>query len=202
MFLRLISRADFVWADQIIQHPGNIFDLLGNHMGDAAFALNPPCDPKRAPGYYRAAKFLVHFTPDNHVCNPRLVFQSDENHAFGSAGIRWDFYDLDPFSSAAVSPVTGRAATPGTDRRCEVSFDGDHVADGEQAVTGELKAEGINTVAEVPELFPAQPGARLVAARQLTPRRVAVVQVGLRNGANGPETFLSVERLHPLEVVE
>lgn len=113
-------------------------------------------------------------------------------------GIRVDFYDTKPFSSAAASPATGRPATPGTDRRCEVAFDGDHVEiakDG--AVTG-LNEEGIRQGADVPTDFVVAEGTRFIAARQLNPKRIAVVQVGLRPGPNGTETFANVERLDPL----
>ncbi|WP_254796861.1 hypothetical protein [Sulfitobacter albidus] len=50
----------------------------------------------------------------------------------------------------------------------------------------------------MPETFPAQDGTTFIAARQLNPKRIAVVQVGTRPGPNGTETFVSVERLDPL----
>lgn len=113
----------------------------------------------------------------------------------GVSGARYDFYDLDPFKSAAPSPATRRAATPGTDRRCEVSFDGSSTEDAIAAVTRGLGAEGIRTPADVPASFQQIPGAALVAARRLNPRKIAVVQVGTRPGPNGTETYLNVERL-------
>lgn len=113
--------------------------------------------------------------------------------------IRHDFYDLDPFSAANdVSPPTGRAATPGTDRRCEVAFDGAAVDAARQAVLDALAREGITRMASVPDDFPRAAGAEVVAARFLNPRRIAVVQIGTRPGPNGVETFLNVERLEPL----
>jgi hypothetical protein len=116
------------------------------------------------------------------------------------APARVDFYDLRPFSSAnPVSEPTGRPATPGTDRRCEVAFDGEHVEAGTDAVVMGLEREGIETEAEVPAAFPAQDGAEFVAARYLNPNRIAVVQVGTRLGPNGIETFINVERLEPSE---
>ncbi|MEM6306018.1 MAG: succinyl-CoA synthetase subunit beta [Pseudomonadota bacterium] len=135
-------------------------------------------------------------------CFSPFLTAAKAQEIFDIPGLRWDFYDLDPFSSAAPSPVTGRAATPGTDRRCEIAFDGDHVVQGEATVLQALTAEGITSEAQVPADFPAQPDAALVAARQLNPRRIAVVQVGLRSGPKGPETYLSVERLTPREVTQ
>ncbi len=116
----------------------------------------------------------------------------------GETGGRYDFYDLDPFSNVAPSPAFGlRPATRGTDRRCEVSFDGDHVDMAvELALTG-LQAEGIRTEAPVPATHKPRAGTELLAARQLNPRRVAVVHVGTRPGPNGIETFMNVERLTP-----
>ena len=115
-----------------------------------------------------------------------------------ATGARVDFYDLDPFSNAAPSPVTGRAATFGTDRRCEVAFDGDHAALAVTAAIAGLDAEGIATEAPVPDRFEPTQGTALLAARRLNPRRIAVVHVGTRTGPNGVETFLNVERLMPV----
>lgn len=115
-------------------------------------------------------------------------------------GVRHDFYDLRPFSpSAPISEPSGRAVTPGTDRRCEVAFDGDGVEAAIAAIEDALDFEDITEVAEVPEGFPAQPGTTFIAARFLNPNRIAVVQVGTREGPNGLETFLNVERLKPLD---
>ena len=112
--------------------------------------------------------------------------------------VRVDFYDLDPFSRAAPSPVTGRAATVGTDRRCEVAFDGDHSALAASAAIAGLEAEGIRAEAPLPDRYSAGEGTALLGARQLNPRRIAVVHVGTRPGPNGIETFLFVERLMPI----
>lgn len=113
-------------------------------------------------------------------------------------GARVDFYDLDPFvSSNAPSPAMGRAMTAGTDRRCEVAFDGDHIDAAIAAAAGGLEAEGIRTEADVPDDFKQIDGAAFVGARQLNPKRIAVVQVGTRPGPDGIETYLNVERLTP-----
>lgn len=113
----------------------------------------------------------------------------------GLPGVRYDFYDTDPFTSAAPSPATDRAATPGTDRRCEVSFDGAETDAAIAAVAAGLEAEGIRTPADVPATFQQIPGAAFVGARRLNPRKIAVVQVGTRPGPNGTETYMNVERM-------
>lgn len=112
-------------------------------------------------------------------------------------GVRVDFYDLRPFSDVAASPVAGRAATPGTDRRCELAYDGDEGAQAAKAAVAGLEAEGIRDDAPVPDGFEALPGTTLLAARYLNPNRVAVVHTGTRLGPNGIETFLTVERMEP-----
>lgn len=118
--------------------------------------------------------------------------------AFGETGARYDFYDLDPFTNAAPSPAYGpRAATEGTDRRCEVSFDGAHLSVAVELALAGLTRENINTEVPVPKTHKAQAGTELLAARRLNPRRVAVVHVGTRQGPNGVETFMLVERLKP-----
>ena len=118
--------------------------------------------------------------------------------AFNFAIIRSDFYDLDPFSNVAPSPVIGRAATPGTDRRCEVSFNGDFALQASTAVVAQLASEGITKSADLPKSYEQTESTALLAARQLNPRRVAVVHVGTRpSDAGVTETFMMVERLLP-----
>ena len=114
-----------------------------------------------------------------------------------SNGVRTEFYDLDPFSSAAPSPVTGRAASVGTDRRCEVAFDGDYAEQAAKAAGDALQQQGIVTPADLPATYTPTQGTELLAARQLNPRRIAVVHVGTRQGPDGIETFMTVERLTP-----
>jgi hypothetical protein len=112
---------------------------------------------------------------------------------------RVDFYDLRPFSGVnPVSPPMGRPVTPGTDRRCEVAFDGEHVESVMEAIVTGLTQEGILSEATVPADFPAQSGTAFIAARYLNRNRIAVVQVGTRPGPYGTETFINVERLVPL----
>ncbi len=131
-----------------------------------------------------------------HCFNPRLTGQL-VTERLDPTGARVDFYDLDPFSN--VPPTLGVAldATPGTDRRCEVSFDGDYSDQAAEAVLAALEAEGIRASAPLPDTHDATPGTALLGARQLNPNRIAVVHVGTRPGPNGIETFMNVERLTP-----
>lgn len=135
-----------------------------------------------------------------HCFSPYLT-AARAQEALASTGARVDFYDLDPFSSADVSPVMGRPATPGTDRRCEVAFDGDHGDMAASAVLAGLAAEGIRTDAPLPDRYQPTEGTVLLAARALNPQRIAVVHAGTRPGPDGVETFLTVERLTPLEAL-
>ena len=115
------------------------------------------------------------------------------------ANVRYDFYDLDPFfAQNGPSPVTGRAATEGTDRRCEVSFDGDFRSEAAKGVVAALERVGIRQPADVPANHEAlrTSTTALLAARRLNPRKIAVVHVGTRPRPNGiEETFIYVERL-------
>jgi hypothetical protein len=134
----------------------------------------------------------------DHCFNPRLTAATAQE-TLGPSGARIDFYDLDPFTDAAPSPVTGRALTQGTDRRCEVAFYGfDPQIAMEWVLTG-LAQEGLtDKAAKVPESFPLLQGNIFMAAAQLNPTRIAVVQMGIRETAQGKqETYMSVERLTP-----
>jgi hypothetical protein len=132
----------------------------------------------------------------DHCFSPFMTSERAQE-VLAATGARVDFYDLDPLSGGPVSPVTGRARTEGTDRRCEVAFDGDHAGRAVEAAVSGLAAEGIATGAPVPASYAVTDGTALLAARQLNPNRVAVVHVGTRPGPNGTETFLLVERLIP-----
>lgn len=115
------------------------------------------------------------------------------------ADTSYDFYDLDPFSSAAPSPATKRAVTPGTDRRCEIAFPGDYSEKAAKAAAEALQSEGITTPAALPAAYTETTTTTLLAARRLNPRRVAIVHVGTRQGAQGTKTFMLVERLTPTD---
>ncbi|MDD9921563.1 MAG: succinyl-CoA synthetase subunit beta [Boseongicola sp.] len=128
--------------------------------------------------------------------SPRLS-RSKANEVFGLANVRYDFYDLDPFTSAAPTPASVRPATPGTDRRCEVSFAGDHTEIAVGAVTSQLELEGLREVVDLPGSHESlrTSSTALLAARRLNHLKIAVVHVGTRPFENGIETFLNVERL-------
>ena len=138
----------------------------------------------------------------DHCFSPLLTAQTAQAN-LGPSGARIEFYDLRPSSGTAPSPVTGRAPTPGTDRRCEVAFDGAEAMTAADWLARGLAQEGlVNKPAMVPAGFIQQTGATMIAAAQLNPNRIAVVQVGVRDTSAGTrETFLSVERLHPLDEV-
>ena len=131
-----------------------------------------------------------------HCFNPRLTGDLAQAR-LASEGVRVDFYDLRPFSNVAISPANGRAVTAGTDRRCEVAFDGSFAPLAAQAALSGLTEEGILTEAALPDSYTALPGTELLAARQLNPNRVAVVHAGTRPHHDGTETFIFVERLVP-----
>lgn len=137
----------------------------------------------------------------NHCFSPFMTAERTQE-VLAPTGARVDFYDLSPRSNSAVSPVVGRPAAPDTDRRCEVAFDGDYAELAASAAVTGLDMEGIRTEAPLPAGYQPTDGTQILAARQLNPRRVAVVHVGTRPGPNGVETFLFVERMTPLEPVE
>lgn len=159
-------------------------------LGSALMA--PHAQAGGTKGTARAAVLLF----ADHCFSPFLTAPKAAR-SFALSGMAYDFYDLDPFSSAAPSPAIGRAATPGTDRRCEVSFSGQHADTAREGVLGALAHEGITTPAALPASYFTQDGTTLLAARRLNPTRVAVVHVGTRDGINGSETFMRVERLTP-----
>lgn len=136
----------------------------------------------------------------SHCFSPFLTAEKVEEN-FSFANVRHDFYDLDPFSTAAPSPAKG-SVTQGTDRRCEVSFWGDYAKDAVTAVAAALIREGITKAADLPATHEAlrTDGTVLLAARRLNPNKIAVVHVGTRPTAQGIETFLNVERLRSPEL--
>lgn len=131
-------------------------------------------------------------------CFSPFMTAAKARRTFNLANLRYDFYDLDPFSDVAPSPATADV-TPGTDRRCEVAFNGDYGARAAEAAVVALIAEGILTPADLPDTHvdARMSGTTLLAARQLNPTRLAVVHVGTRPGPDGIETFMTVERLRP-----
>ncbi|WP_371156334.1 succinyl-CoA synthetase subunit beta [Jannaschia sp. 2305UL9-9] len=132
------------------------------------------------------------------TCFSPLLTAETAKARLSPSGARHDFYDLMPFSDVPRSPAR-TVVTPGTDRRCEVSFDGDAGDEAAEVAAAGLTAEGIRTDAPLPATHTDAriPGTSLLAARYLNPNRIAVVHTGTRPGPNGIETFLSVERLTP-----
>lgn len=129
--------------------------------------------------------------------NPHLM--KTDLEAQLTDGIRVDFYDLKPFSARTITPVTGRAATPDTDRRCEVAFDADLGGKAAELAADALLNERIMTQTPLPTTHTnaGLHGTTLLAARKLNPNRIAVVHTGTRPSDTGIETFLMVERLTP-----
>ncbi|WP_299648700.1 succinyl-CoA synthetase subunit beta [uncultured Tateyamaria sp.] len=132
----------------------------------------------------------------DHCFSPFLTAATAAAH-LSAPGARVAFYDLDPVSAVASSPSDNVA--PGTDRRCSVAIDGNHVDDATWAVENALMREGITDPASVPGTYAQTDGTALLAARYLNPNRIAVVIVETRPGTNGIETHMTVERLLPLD---
>lgn len=130
-------------------------------------------------------------------CFSQFLTAQKAQYLISSTGARVDFYDLDPFSTAGASPAMGRAVKPGTDRRCEVAFDGQHATEVADVTVAALEAEGIRATAILPQQFVPFEGTTLLAARRLNPCCIAVVHAGTRLQKNGTETFMFVERLLP-----
>lgn len=88
---------------------------------------------------------------------------------------------------------------PGTpayaERRCEVSFDGDHATKAVTQVQAKMAAPPVfGTSIPLTAPFEATDGTAYIDARELLRSRVAVVHIGTRPG---PETFIRVDRLPP-----
>ena len=135
----------------------------------------------------------------DHCFSPHLTAETAQSN-LGPSGARIDFYDLRPFSANAPSPVTGRRLTAGTDRRCEVAFDGNHPAEATHWLKVGLEQEGLlRKNVELPNSVRPNPNARIIAAAQLNPNRIAIVYVGVREYNGAQETFIKVERLTQLD---
>lgn len=156
-----------------------------------ALALSSPA---LAGGPKATARTAIQLFADN--CFSPYLTADKARRAFALSGMSYDFYDLDPFSKVAPSPAK-TPVTPGTDRRCEVSFPGDQAKSAAEAAMSALAHEMIFTPAPLPAMFKKTETTTLLAARRLNPRRVAVVHVGTREGAQGVETFMTVHRLLP-----
>jgi len=107
-----------------------------------------------------------------------------------------------PFGTSFYDTTLGDTPddpTPGTNRRCEVSFPGDHVEDATETLRSAMQGPPVfGTVTELPDGFEAHDGTHFIQARLLNSRGIrAVVHVGTRDGPDGQETFINVERLPP-----
>ena len=154
-------------------------------------------DVAHAGGEKATARAAIQLFAEN--CFSPFMTAEKALKTFALSDTSYDFYDLDPFSSADPSPATGRPVTKGTDRRCEIAFAGRYSEEAAQAAEEALSHEGITTPAPLPASYSETQTTTLLAARQLNPRRTAIVHVGTREGPQGTETFMLVERLTPTE---
>ncbi|WP_226779353.1 hypothetical protein [Oceaniglobus trochenteri] len=96
------------------------------------------------------------------------------------------------FYDTTIAPAPG--AHPGTDRRCEVTFDGDHTAEAIAALREQMQTPPVfGTAGMLPPTHAPEAGTALIEGRDLPRGRRAVVHVTLRNG----RTAIGVDRLSP-----
>lgn len=99
-------------------------------------------------------------------------------------------YDL-VFWDVSLEPEA-RDLPKGVERRCEVSFQGDHVDEATEALRKQMATPPVfGTEIPLPETHSPQPGTALIEGRELLRGRVAVVHLGLRDN----RTFIAVDRL-------
>jgi hypothetical protein len=104
---------------------------------------------------------------------------------------RLEFYDI------TLQP-TDLPVTPGTDRRCEVAFPGEHTKPATAALLALMeRPPAFGTPIPLPITHSPVHGTAFIEGRQLNPRVAAVVHVGTRETDTGLETFMNVERLEP-----
>jgi hypothetical protein len=88
-------------------------------------------------------------------------------------------------------------APRGIERRCEVSFDGDHSTRAVAALRQQMQTPPeFGTMIALPDTHTAQPETVLIEARELLRGRVAVVHVGTRVKDARIQTFMTVDRLY------
>lgn len=96
------------------------------------------------------------------------------------------------FWDKSLEPAAGTPAY--AERRCEVTFDGDHVVDAVQAVRFKMATPPVfGTVIPLPATHSTTPETALIEGRELLRKRVAVVHIGTRDA--GAQTFITVDRL-------
>lgn len=84
-------------------------------------------------------------------------------------------------------------APRGVERRCEVSFAGNHTDQAITALRRQMRTPPVfGTEILLPDTHRAEDGTALIEGRELLRKRVAVVRVGLRAG----RTFMAVDRLY------
>lgn len=106
------------------------------------------------------------------------------------------FYDV------TLEP-TDLSVTPGTDRRCEVSFSGDYAPRAARALVDLMQQPPVfGQPIPLPITHTPVEGTYFIEGRQLNPRVAAVVHVGTRRTIAGTETFMNVERLEPGQVTQ
>ncbi|KAJ02789.1 hypothetical protein [Sulfitobacter mediterraneus] len=88
-------------------------------------------------------------------------------------------------------------APKGVERRCEVSFDGDHSTAAIKALRVQMATPPVFGIKiPLPDTHTAQDGTALIEGRELLRGRVAVVQVGTRAAQGGVQTYMGVDRLY------
>ncbi len=78
------------------------------------------------------------------------------------------------------------------ERRCEVSFEGDHTATAVNVVRAKMASPPVfGTPIPLPAPYAPEAGTTMIEGRELLRKRVAVVHIGTR----GTRTFIAVDRL-------
>lgn len=85
----------------------------------------------------------------------------------------------------------------GVERRCEVSFTGDHTRQAITALREQMATPPVfGEIIPLPDTHAAEAGTALIEGRELLRGRVAVVHVGTRRTGLGTRTFMAVDRLY------
>lgn len=88
-------------------------------------------------------------------------------------------------------------APRGVERRCEISFEGNHTAKAIKALRVQMATPPVfGTPIPLPDTHTPTPGTALIEGRELLRGRVAVVHVGTRALSDGTVTFMAVDRLY------
>lgn len=114
--------------------------------------------------------------------------QARANMAADNAAFTLTFWDDSLEPRPAGSP-------DGVERRCEVSFDGDHTDDAVRALQVQMATPPVfGRKIPLPDTHRATEGAILIEGRELLRGRVAVVHIGTRTAPL--RTFIAVDRLY------